>query len=1107
MFFKRTIKPHKPVTEVDTADEALAVSMGEKAAIDMEYMMELSGKSEEELFADLKGVIFLNPLYEYGNSYEPKYLMADEYLSGNVREKLATAKRSAALYPEDYTVNVQALEKVQPKDLTASEISVRLGATWIPPEIFQQFMFEFLDTPRYAQWNIKVHYSQFTGEWNIEGKSYDRSNVKAYSTYGTSRINAYKIIEETLNLKDVRIFDYIEDEEGRKKAVLNKKETAIAQAKQELIKQGFQDWIWADPTRREKLTKMYNEKFNSIRPREYDGSHIVFNGMNPEIELREHQKNAVAHILYGGNTLLAHAVGAGKTFEMVAAAMESKRLGLCNKSLFVVPNHLTEQWAAEFLQLYPAANILVATKRDFETKNRKKFCGRIATGDYDAVIIGHSQFQKIPMSIERQRAILEQQLEELTDGIMDLKRNRGENFSIKQLEKSKKSVKQKLEKLNDQSRKDDVVTFEELGVDRLFIDESHYYKNLYLYTKMRNVGGIAQTEAQKSSDLFMKCRYLDELTGGRGTVFATGTPISNSMVELYTIQRYLQYNTLVKNNLQHFDSWASTFGETVTAVELTPEGTGYRAKTRFAKFYNLPELMAMFKEVADIKTADMLELPVPEAHFHNVAVKPSEMQKEMVASLAERAEKVRGGGVDSSVDNMLKITNDGRKLALDQRMLNDMLPDFEGSKINACVDNIYRIWEETADKKSAQLVFCDLSTPKNDGTFSVYNDIRKKLIERGVPESEVRFIHEADTDVKKKELFQKTRKGEVRVLLGSTQKMGAGTNVQDRLIALHDVDCPWRPSDLEQRSGRIIRQGNSNPDVDIYRYVTEQTFDAYLYQLVEGKQKFASQIMTSKSPVRSAEDIDETALSYAEIKMLATGNPYIKEKMDLDIQVQKLKLLKSNFLSEKYALEDKIIKYYPQRITALENRIEGLKQDVETAKQHPKPTDDRFVGMEVKGVFYSEKADAGKAIIETCKQMNSPDPIPLGKYRGFETELLFNTAERNYEVRLKGETSRNVSLGDDAHGNIIRLDNGIDRFAESLSLAENDLENTKNQLETAKKEVQKPFIQEEELKTKLARLDELNILLNMDKRDNEIVGGEPDEGEVPNTRKEKTYER
>ena len=1097
MFYKRTIKPHKAVTEVDTADEALAVSMGEKACIDMEYMQQLSGKSEEELFDDLKGVIFLNPLYGYGNVSEQKYLMADEYLSGNVREKLITAKKSAEVYPDDYKINVEALEKVQPKDLTASEIAVRLGATWLPPEIIQQFMFEFLDTPRYAQWNIKVHFSQFTGEWNIEGKSYDRSNVKAYSTYGTSRINGYKIIEETLNLKDVRIFDYIEDEEGKKKAILNKKETAIAQAKQELIKQGFQDWIWADPARREKLTKMYNEKFNSIRPREYDGSHIVFNGMNPEIELREHQKNAVAHILYGGNTLLAHAVGAGKTFEMVAAAMESKRLGLCNKSLFVVPNHLTEQWAAEFLQLYPAANILVATKKDFETKNRKKFCGRIATGDYDAVIIGHSQFEKVPMSIERQRAILEQQLEELTDGIADLKRNRGENFSIKQLEKSRKAVKQKLEKLNDQSRKDDVVTFEELGVDRLFIDESHYYKNLYLYTKMRNVGGIAQSEAQKSSDLFMKCRYLDELTGGRGIVFATGTPISNSMVELYTIQRYLQYNTLVKNNLQHFDAWASTFGETVTAVELTPEGTGYRAKTRFAKFYNLPELMAMFKEVADIKTADMIDLPVPQAHYHNVAVKPSEMQKEMVASLAERAEKVRGGNVDSSVDNMLKITNDGRKLALDQRMLNDMLPDFEDSKINACVDNIYRIWEETADKKSAQLVFCDLSTPKNDGSFSVYNDIRKKLIERGIPESEVEFIHEADTDIKKKELFQKTRKGEVRVLLGSTQKMGAGTNVQDRLIALHDVDCPWRPSDLEQRSGRIIRQGNSNPDVDIYRYVTEQTFDAYLYQLVEGKQKFASQIMTSKSPVRSAEDIDETALSYAEIKMLATGNPYIKEKMDLDIQVQKLKLLKSNFLSEKYALEDKVIKYYPQRITALENRIEGLKQDVETAKQHPKPTDDRFVGMEVKGVFYSEKAEAGKAIIEACKKMSSPEPIPLGKYRGFDTELLFNSTERTYEVKLKGATSRNITLGDDAYGDITRIDNGIEKFAESLTFAENELENTHNQFVIAKKEVQKPFAQEEDLKAKLSRLDELNILLNMDKTENEIVGGEPDESEKP----------
>ena len=1107
MFSKRTIKPHTPVTSVDTASEALAVSLGEKATIDMDYMMELSGKSENEIFEDLKGVIFLNPLYEYGNSYEPKYLMADEYLSGNVREKLRIAKKSAELYPEDYKVNVEALQKVQPKDLTASEISVRLGATWLPPDDVQEFIFHLLETPRYAQWNIKVHFSPFTSEWNIEGKSYDKGNVRAYNTYGTSRINAYKIIEETLNLKDVRIFDYIEDDEGRKKAVLNKKETAIAQSKQEMIKQEFQDWIWSDPERRERLCKSYNEKFNSVRPREYDGSHIIFNGMNPEIELREHQKNAVAHILYGGNTLLAHAVGAGKTFEMVAAAQESKRLGLCNKSLFVVPNHLTEQWAAEYLQLYPAANILVATKKDFETKNRKKFCGRIATGDYDAVIIGHSQFEKIPMSIERQRAILEQQLEEITGGIAELKRNRGENFSIKQLEKSKKSIRQKLDKLNDQTKKDDVVTFEELGVDRLFVDESHYYKNLYLYTKMRNVGGIAQTEAQKSSDLFMKCRYLDEITRGRGTVFATGTPISNSMVELYTIQRYLQYSTLVKNGLQHFDAWASTFGETITAVELTPEGTGYRAKTRFAKFYNLPELMAMFKEIADIKTADMLNLPVPEAKYHNIAVKPSEMQKEMVTSLAERAEQVRGGGVDSSVDNMLKITNDGRKLALDQRMLNDMLPDFEGSKINACVDNIYRIWKENADKKSAQLVFCDLSTPKNDGTFSVYNDIRKKLIERGIPESEVKFIHEADTDMKKKELFQKTRKGEVRVLLGSTQKMGAGTNVQDKLIALHDVDCPWRPSDLEQRSGRIVRQGNENPQVDIYRYVTEQTFDAYLYQLVEGKQKFASQIMTSKSPVRSAEDIDETALSYAEIKMLATGNPYIKEKMDLDIQVQKLKMLKSNFLSEKYGLEDKVIKFYPQQIAYLKSRVEGLTKDVETAKLHPKPIDEQPLGMMVSGVSYSEKAEAGQAIINACKSMNSPDAIPLGEYRGFQMELYFDTVQRNYVVKLKGETSRDVPLGDDAHGNIVRIDNGIERFEEVLADTKNSLENTEKQFETAKQEIEKPFAKEEELRAKTARLDELNILLNMDKKENEIVGGEPDEGEAVGGRKEKSYER
>lgn len=947
IFFKRTVKAHKPVTSVDTATEALAVSMGEKAEVDMDYMCELTGKSEQEIYDELQGVIFLNPLYENNRYSEQKYLTADEYLSGNVREKLETAKKSAAVNPDTYSINVQALERVQPEPLTASEISVRLGATWIPTDIVQQFIYEFLDTPRYAQWKIKLHYSPYTSEWSIENKSYDTSNLKVYRTYGTDRINAYKIIEETLNLKDVRIFDYVEDEEGRKKPVLNKKETTIALQKQELIKEGFREWIWKDPQRRERLCKIYNEKFNSTRSREYDGSHITFSGMNPEIELREHQKNAVAHILYGGNTLLAHAVGAGKTFEMTAAAMESKMLGLCSKSLFVVPNHLTEQWVAEFLQLYPAANILVATKKDFETANRKRFCGRIATGDYDAIIIGHSQFEKIPMSIERQRALLEQQIDEITDGIAELKENRGDNFSIKQLEKTRKSIKVKLQKLNDQTRKDDVVTFEELGVDRLFIDESHYYKNLYLYTKMRNVGGIAQTEAQKSSDLFMKCRYLDEITGGRGTVFATGTPISNSMVELYTIQRYLQYETLVENGLQHFDAWASTFGETVTAYELKPEGTGYRTKTRFAKFYNLPELMAMFKQVADIKTADTLNLPTPTPHYHNVAVKPSEMQKTMVADLAERAEKVRGGNVDPSVDNMLKITNDGRKLALDQRMINPMLPDNEGSKINACVDNIFTIWQDNTEKKSAQLVFCDLSTPKPDAEFSVYTDIRQKLIERGVPESEIRFIHEVKTEVQKQELFKKVRKGEVRVLLGSTQKMGAGTNVQNKLIALHDIDCPWRPSDLEQRSGRIIRQGNENPDVEIYRYVTEETFDAYLYQLVEGKQKFAAQIMTSKSPVRTSEDIDDTALSYAEIKMLATGNPYIKEKMDLDIQVNKLKMLKSYYLSQKYDLEDKIIKFYPQEIALQTARIKGLKADLEIQKTHPKEIDGKFVGMTI----------------------------------------------------------------------------------------------------------------------------------------------------------------
>ena len=1107
MFTKRTIKPHTPVTSVDTASEALAVSMGEKAQVDMEYMCSLTGKTEEELYQELKGVIFLNPVYGYGGSDEQKYLMADEYLSGNVREKLAWAKKSAEVYPEDYKINVEALEKVQPKDLTASEIFVQLGTTWLPEEIAQQFMYEFLDTPVYARWNIKVHYSKLTGEWNVEGKSYDRDNLKAYNTYGTKRVNAYKIIEETLNMKDVRVFDYIEDAEGKKKAVLNKKETAIAQSKQELIKQGFQDWVWRDPARREKLVRLYNEKFNSIRPREYDGSHIVFSGINPEIELREHQKNAVAHILYGGNTLLAHAVGAGKTFEMTAAAMESKRLGLCNKSLFVVPNHLTEQWAAEFLQLYPAANILVATKKDFEMKNRKRFCGRIATGDYDAVIIGHSQFEKIPMSIERQRAVLQQQLDDIIEGIADIKRNRGDRFSVKQLEKTKRSLQTKLQKLNDQSRKDDVVTFEELGVDRLFIDESHYYKNLYLYTKMRNVGGIAQTEAQKSSDLFMKCRYLDEVTGGRGVVFATGTPIANSMVELYTIQRYLQYKTLQEHDLQHFDAWASSFGETVTAVELTPEGTGYRAKTRFAKFNNLPELMAMFKQVADIKTADMLNLPVPEVEYHNIAVKPSQVQKEMVASLGERAERIRGGGVDSSVDNMLKVTNDGRKLALDQRMMNPMLPDEESSKVNACINEVFRIWEEGSDKKLTQLLFCDLSTPKGEGEFSVYTDIRKKLIERGIPEAEIKFIHEADTEVKKQELFKKVRRGEVRILMGSTQKMGAGTNVQNKIIASHDLDCPWRPADLEQRAGRTVRQGNENPKVGLYRYVTEGTFDAYCWQLVEGKQKFASQIMTSKSPVRSCEDVDATALSYAEIKMLAADNPHIKEKMDLDIQVQKLRLLKSNYLSEKYELEDKIIKYYPKTIAQTKETIAGLEKDISLAKKHPKPLDDTFVGIEVKGVSYSEKAEGGQKIIEACKEMTSPDPVPLGKYRGFDLELSFEPFEKAYQVKIKGSLSRSVSLGTDAIGNITRIDNAIEKIPERLEAKKQELETVEQQFVTAKAEVEKPFDKEEELTEKTNRLGVLNGLLNVDKRENELVDGTPDEGDDIPVSKERGYER
>ena len=1096
MFSKRTIKQKVTVQSVDTASEAYALSLAEKARIDMPYMSQLTGKTEQELFEDLKGVIFLNPMHISEEDGKPKYLPADEYLSGNVREKLRWAKRSAELYPEDYGENIRALEAVQPVDLTASEISVRLGATWLPPEIIEEFMFELFSTPRYCQWNIHVHYAQYTGEWNVEGKSYDRSNVKAHNTYGTGRVNGYKIMEETLNLRDVRIFDYIEDGNGRKTAVLNKKETAIAQGKQELIKQAFADWIWSDPERREQLTKLYNEKFNSIRPREYDGSHLNFVGINPEITLRPHQVNAIAHILYGGNTLLAHVVGAGKTFEMVAAAQESKRLGLCQKSLFVVPNHLTEQWASEYLQLYPSANILVATKKDFETKNRKKFCGRIATGDYDAVIIGHSQFEKIPMSLERQRAILQQQLDEVLDGISELKKNRGDNFSIKQLERTKKTVKQKLDKLNDQSRKDDVVTFEELGVDRIFIDEAHYYKNLAAFTKMRNVGNISQTEAMKSSDLYMKCRYLDELSGGRGVVFATGTPISNSMVEMYTMQKYLQYGALRRNDLLHFDAWASTFGETVTAIELSPEGTGYRAKTRFAKFYNLPELMAMFKETADIQTADMLKLPVPEAHYHSVVLKPSETQKDMVASLSERAERVRNKMVDSSVDNMLLITNDGRKLALDQRLMNDMLPDSETSKVGACAENVFDIWQRTADRKSTQMVFCDLSTPHGDGKFNVYDDLRNKLIAKGIPAEEIAYIHTANSEAQKKELFGKVRSGQVRVLIGSTQKMGAGTNVQTKLAALHHLDCPWRPSDLQQREGRIIRQGNENKEVDIYTYVTENTFDSYLYQLVESKQKFIGQIMTSKSPVRSAEDIDETALSYAEIKALCAGNPHIKEKMDLDIDVSRLKLLKANHLSQRYALEDQILKEFPQKIKSLEQRIEGYRADIDQRKRNTEPNEDGFSPMFMPGGTVREKKAAGDAILGLCKSMTSPDSIPIGQYRGFDMELSFDTFSREYKITLIHQLRHTVTLGTDIFGNIQRLDNTLAAFEERMAACAEQLENTRVQLENAKAEVQKPFSQEEELAAKTARLNELNALLNLDKKENEIVDGERGEEEL-----------
>ena len=1106
LFTKRTIRSHKPAEKVDTAVEALALSIGEKAHVDMDYMSRLTGKDEETLFSELTGVVFLNPAYTGENDGHEKYLPADEYLSGNVRQKLAVAQGKAEQDPQ-YQINAEALAQVQPIDLTASEISVRLGATWLDTEYVRRFIFETLGTPRSAQWSMKVHYSGITGEWRIEGKSTDRGNVKAISTYGTKRINAYEIIEDTLNLKDVRIFDYVYDADGRKTAVLNKKETAIAQSKQELIKDAFAEWIWKDPDRREAICKTYNILFNSNRPREYDGSHISFSGMNPEITLRKHQVNAIAHILYGGNTLLAHVVGAGKTFEMVAAAMESKRLGLCQKSLFVVPNHLTEQWATEFLQLYPAANILVATRKDFETKNRKKFCGRIATGDYDAVIIGHSQFEKIPMSVERQRAILEQQIDEIMMGISEAKREKAENFTIKQMEKTKKGLQAKIDKLNDQSRKDDVVTFEELGVDRIFIDESHYFKNLFLYTKMRNVGGIAQTEAQKSSDLFMKCRYLDEITGGRGIVFATGTPISNSMVELYTIQRYLQMSALEEQGLQHFDAWAANYGETVTAIELSPEGTGYRAKTRFAKFYNLPELMSVFKNVADIQTADMLKLPVPEAHYHNIALKPSEYQKEIVASLAERAEKVRNRQVDSSVDNMLLITNDGRKLALDQRLVNPMLPSDPNSKAAKCAENVFEIWRRTADQRSTQMIFCDLSTPKDDGTFSVYDDIRAKLLELGVPENEIAFIHNAKSEVQKKDLFGKVRSGQVRILLGSTQRMGAGTNCQQKLIALHHLDCPWRPSDLQQREGRIIRQGNENPEVDIYSYVTEGTFDAYLYQLVESKQKFISQIMTSKSPVRSAEDVDEQALSYAEIKALASGNPMIKEKMDLDIEVSKLKLLKANHLSQKYALEDAISKGFPKQIAETQARIAGYGADIATVKENTHPNADGFSPLTLAGATYAEKKEAGAALLTMCQTMLSPEATQIGSYRGLTLELAFDTFAREYRLTMIGQLRHTVTLGTDVFGNLQRMDNALEGLPIKEQTCREQLSNLQTQLETAKAEVQKPFPREAELNTKTARLEELNTLLNLDHKEPEIVDAEPDEDQRPPERRRPQLER
>ena len=1107
MFTRRTIRPHVAVTSVDTASEALAVSISEKARVDMDYMAELSGKSPEELEKELAGVIYRdircaeNPediLPSLADLSRYPLVTADEYLSGKVRQKLRMAKAFLEVAPDNQKEtarrNVEALEAVQPQDLGAGEIGVRIGANWVPIEVYQQFMVELLTPNYYVRDRIKILRSEATGQWSIREKNADRSNVKAITTYGTKRMSAYHILEQTLNQRDVRVFDYIEDENGKKKPVLNKKETAIAQDRQELIKQKFAEWIWKDIDRRELLCRVYNETFNGVRPREYDGRHIRFEGMNPEISLRPHQINAIAHILYGGNTLLAHEVGAGKTYEMVAAAMEMKRLGLCTKSLIVVPNHITEQWAAEWLQLYPSANILVATKKDFETQNRKKFCSRIATGDYDAIIIGHSQFEKIPMSLERQQAILERQIEEILEGIEQAKAQKAERYTVKQMERTRKSLETRLAKLNDQSRKDDTVTFEQLGVDRLFIDESHYFKNLFLATKMRNVGGIAQTEAQKSSDLFMKTQYLDELTGGRGVIFATGTPISNSMVELYTIQRYLQYRLLQEMGLVHFDDWAGSFGETVTAIELSPEGTGYRAKTRFAKFYNLPELMAAFKEVADIQTADMLCLPVPKANFHTEVIQPSELQKEMIRGLAERAEKIRAGGVDPHVDNMLRITNDGRKLALDMRLINPLAADDPNGKVAVCARNVFRIWEQTKEKRSAQLVFCDLSTPTTDGSFSVYDDLKKKLMDAGIPEEEIAFIHTADSEAKKKELFSKVRAGQVRVLLGSTAKMGAGTNVQDKLIALHDLDCPWRPSDLQQRLGRIVRQGNENEEVEIYRYVTEGTFDAYLYQLVENKQKFIAQIMTSKAPVRVADDVDETALSYSEIKALATGNPLIIEKCNLDMEVARLNMLKASHLNQVYALEELVYRKYPEEITQLTERIAGYEQDVALAAAHPK-AQEGFCGMEVDGRHYTEKEGAGKAIIDVCTRMTGSDAVLLGQYRGFSMVLAYDGRSNEYRITLKGTLSHTVTLGADVFGNITRLDNALENLAGSLQAEQNSLEETKAQLENARTELATPFAREEELAEKTARLKELNILLNMDEKDKTLMDDTPDEGE------------